>query len=127
MRLPPTSTLTATLFPYTTLFRSYRLGCDRGGGGARAYPHLHAPSRGSGQRRAAAPDDDGAGAQRPQYRDRRQLRRRAGDGEAVVRRRGGARRADAGGGEQTQLGAAAGARKSVVEGKSGSERVYIGG
>src|SRR3546814_14738986 len=119
MRLPPTSTLTATLFPYTTLFRSYRLGGDRGGGGARAYPHLHAPSRGSGQQRAAAPDDDGAGAQRPQYRDRRQLRRRAGDGEAVVRRRGGARRADAVGGEQD--------RKSVVSGQSVAVGVDLGG
>ena len=37
------------------------------------------------QRRPAAPDDDGAGAERPQYRDRRQFRRCPGNGEAVVR------------------------------------------
>src|SRR3546814_7438723 len=50
LRLPPTSTLTATLFPYTTLFRSPpdrpgHLGPAGGAGGAGDRLHLEHPQR----------------------------------------------------------------------------------
>src|SRR3546814_20789409 len=38
IRLPPRSTRTDTLFPYTTLFRSARLRCDRAGLGLAPVP-----------------------------------------------------------------------------------------
>ena len=88
--------------------RRYRLGGDRRACGARQGRRLHAPPARPRLRRAAAADDDGARAQRPQYRDRRQLRRRAGAGEGDVRRPRLCRQVRAVGGQLDQLGAADG-------------------
>src|SRR3546814_18345243 len=107
IRRPPRSTRTDTLFPYTTLFRSDRMGAPRGGGrpqtaGRRARTDragLHPCAHRGG--RSALPSEFG-----PRHTRRnggRRDRRRAG---------GTARSRD---------------RKSVVEGKSVSVRVDLGG
>src|SRR3546814_13810887 len=45
-RRPPRSTLTDTLFPYTTRFRSARALCGPGGAGARGQCHRRCRARG---------------------------------------------------------------------------------
>src|SRR3546814_13733554 len=103
-RRPPRSTLTDTLFPYTTLFRSL---VRPGGHRRRGRPPRRPPPGGQGQR----------GVQRPQR-------------HGSLRPRRAARLADRG----RDAGAAArrrrpltGDRKSVVEGKRVSVRVELGG
>src|SRR3546814_21029776 len=57
IRRPPRSTRTATLFPYTTLFRSPRSGCQQPG-----QRRGNRPLRGRSGRRPQAADPGGAGA-----------------------------------------------------------------
>src|SRR3546814_16835173 len=108
IRRPPRSTRTDTLFPYTTLFRSRPAAGDPLGS-------RHPPGAASQRRcgRAAAAWCTGAG--------RKCASPDVGEpASSVIRRGGGASLAAVGGGDGTD-------RKSVVEGKSVSVRVYLGG
>src|SRR3546814_17911614 len=117
IRRPPISTRTDTLFPYTTLFRSNRrthrgrLSDPEGqsGLGRRQGPGARAPHSGYGRRARANPD-----RREPGFRPRSgsRLRRRPGAGRGRAGRADMRRRRD---------------RKSVVEGKSVSVRVDLGG
>src|SRR3546814_18791764 len=82
IRRPPRSTRTDTLFPYTTLFRSYRRAADRAG----VEPHLFHRGRMVAQRAA---DRRGADARR-RDRDRHALLRRAIGARESGHRGGGA-------------------------------------
>src|SRR3546814_13595012 len=123
IRRPPRSTLTDTLFPYTTLFRS-TLGSRRC-----VFPGYSAPATPSGWSKAS-PRRWGCnrmttGGRSCWARQRRRIPddetyRSGRDGGRPLRRERGARRADA-------VAPADQERKSVVQGKSVSVRVALGG
>src|SRR3546814_11392451 len=68
---PPRSTLTDTLFPYTTLFRSQRRGAGHGYLWRRPQPHTARYRR---RRRRLAADDQGRGGRAALPADRRHPR-----------------------------------------------------
>src|SRR3546814_12919716 len=116
IRRPPRSTRTDTLFPYTTLFRSHRRGkADRRRGGDEA----DARGREAHHRDR---DQEGVFAPEPVAEIAEQHRAQRPEAEADREPRPGEQRL-----HHLVAGGADGARKSVVWGKSVSERVDIGG
>src|SRR3546814_16668560 len=108
LRRPPRSTRTDTLFPYTTLFRSARTAVPGPAGhdlhGQRPGQPVARVPVGDGQPRRARPHPSAAEGRRPAHRGPRQ-----GQGPAAVPPGEG------------------GDRQSVVQGKSVSVRVDVGG
>src|SRR3546814_13425326 len=115
IRRPPRSTRTDTLFPYTTLFRSWQ------GGPLRILSARRAPLAGAAPGWRAS-----VRARDPQDAPHRRLARRGFDRAAALPRRRLVARAFAPR-SRTHQGSARGDRKSVGEGKSGDVRVDLGG
>src|SRR3546814_11333413 len=109
IRRPPRSTRTDTLFPYTTLFRSDEGRRRRGVGGPRRHPDRRVRLRLEHAGRGRDPQAPRAERQGP----RRHLPRRQHGAHPAQQHRS----LERGGGD----------RKSVVEGKSVSVRVRLGG